>query len=128
MENNQFVYRYSAQNNREVERIRERYLPRTESPMERLKRLDRTVQNAGRVPAITVGVIGALIFGVGLCFGLDVLAGAPFLPYLLGVAGLCLMIPVYPVYRACAKRRRERLAPEILRLSDEILNATTREN
>ena len=128
MESNQFVYRYSAKKNREVERIRERYLPRTESPMERLKRLDRTVQNAGRIPALTVGVIGALIFGVGLCFGLDVLAGAPFLPYLLGVAGLCLMIPAYPLYRACAKRRRKRLTPEILRLSEEILNATTREN
>ena len=121
MENNTFTYRYSAHGNAEVERIRQRYLPHEESKSERLRRLDRKARNAGVIQSLTLGIMGSLVFGVGLCFGLNVLQGAPWLPLVLMAGGTLLMIPAYPVYKCISRRTKKRLTPEILRLSEEIL-------
>lgn len=124
MENNKvFTYRYSATQNKEVEHIRKKYLPREESKMEILRRLDNRVQTAGMLPALCIGVIGVLIFGIGMCFGLDVFAGADFLSVLFCVIGVIIMLPAYPVYRYIAKKTKAELTPEILRLSDEIMKS-----
>ncbi|MBQ9785611.1 MAG: hypothetical protein IJW29_09275 [Clostridia bacterium] len=123
MENEQmFTYRYSAPQSREVERIRQKYLPQKENRMDTLRRLDNRVQTAGMVQALTLGIIGCLIFGVGMCFGLDILAGAEWITLLLCAIGVAVMLPAYPLWRHVAKKTRERLTPEILRLSDEIIN------
>ena len=122
MEQNEiFTYQYSAAQNREAERIRSKYLPHEESKLDRLRRLDRQAQSAGMIQGLTTGIVGCLIFGVGLCFGLDVLAGADWMTPLLCSLGGVIMIPAYPIYRILSKRKREKLTPEILRLSDELM-------
>lgn len=123
MENNTFVYQYSSLKNKEVEDIRKKYLPREVSKLEMLKKLDFRVQVAGQLQGLTLGIIGALIFGIGMCFGLDVFAGADWLSVLFCVIGTCVMIPAYPVYRYIANKTKKALTPEILRLSDEILKS-----
>ena len=119
--NNVFTYQYSATQNREVENIRRKYLPQEESKIEILRKLDNRVRSAGMIPALCIGVIGCLIFGIGMCFGLDVFAGADWLSVLFGVIGVIVMIPAYPVYRYVAKKTKAELTPEILRLSEEII-------
>ena len=47
MNENAFSYTYSAPINQEVLNIRKQYLPRPESKLEELKRLNNTVQTAG---------------------------------------------------------------------------------
>ncbi len=122
MENNgAFNYRYSAANNKEIENIRKKYLPQEESKMERLKRLDYQVQTAGMLQGLILGIIGCLIFGIGVCFCLDVFTAAPWLTVVLLILGTLIMLPAYPVYRRIARKTKERLAPEILKLSDEII-------
>ena len=120
-----FTYRYSASQNKEVERIRRKYLPQEESKLDTLRRLDRRVQTAGMVEGLMVGVIGCLIFGLGMCFGLDVLGGADWLSILFGAVGVAVMLPAYPLYRHIAGKTKEKLAPEILRLSEEIMKSGT---
>ena len=120
-----FTYRYSASQNKEVERIRRKYLPQEESKLDTLRRLDRRVQTAGMVEGLTVGVIGCLIFGLGMCFGLDVIGGADWLSILFGAAGVAVMLPAYPLYQRIAGKTKEKLAPEILRLSEEIMKSGT---
>ena len=67
MESNRvFTYQYSATQNKEVERIRNKYLPREESKLEMLRKLDNRVQSAGMVPALCIGTIGCLVFGIGM--------------------------------------------------------------
>ena len=121
--NNAFTYKYSAMQNREVERIREKYLPKEESKIETLRKLDSRVQSAGVGPALSIGIIGCLIFGVGLCFGLDALPGADWLTLLFCIPGVMIMLPAYHVYKRIASKIREELAPEILRLSEEIMKS-----
>lgn len=121
MENTTFHYTYSAARNREVERIRKKYMPREESKLETLKKLDARVQGAGVIESLCLGIIGALVFGIGTCFFLDVFTGAAWLSVLFMIIGTLLMIPAYPIHRRIARKTREELTPEILRLSEEIM-------
>ena len=123
MENGTFNYNYSAVRNKEVENIRKKYMPHEQSKLDVLKRLDSKVQCAGIIEALSIGIIGALIFGVGLCFGLDVLSGANWLTVAFAIFGAALMLPAFPVYKHISRKTREKLTPEILRLSDEIMRS-----
>ena len=123
MENKPFTYNYSAVRNKEVENIRRKYLPEEESKLETLKRLDYKVQSAGMIESLCIGIIGALVFGIGVCFFLDVFAGAVWLTALFMIVGTLLMIPAYPIYRRIARQTKEKLTPEILRLSEEIMKS-----
>lgn len=119
--NNTFTYQYSAKQSREVEAIRKKYLPQEESKLDRLKKLDSKVQSAGMIPSLCIGVIGMLLFGIGMCFGLGVFGGAVFFKYLFGIVGIAVMLPAYPVYKYLARKTKEELTPEILQLSEELM-------
>ena len=121
MENNTFNYTYSAARNKEVESIRNKYMPREESKIERLKKLDLRVQMAGTIESLCFGIVGALVFGIGMCFFLDVFAGTAWLSALFMIIGSLIMIPAYPIYRRIARKTKTELTPEILRLSEEIM-------
>ena len=123
MENKPFTYNYSAVRNKEVESIRRKYLPEEESKLETLKRLDYKVQSAGMIESLCIGIIGALVFGIGMCFFLEVFAGVAWLTALFMIIGTLLMIPAYPIYRRIARKTKEKLTPEILRLSEEIMKS-----
>ena len=123
MENKPFTYNYSAARNKEVENIRRKYLHEEESKLETLKRLDYKVQSAGMIESLCIGIIGALVFGIGVCFFLDVFSGAVWLTALFMIIGTLLMIPAYPIYRRIAHRTKKKLTPEILRLSEEIMKS-----
>ena len=123
MENKPFTYNYSAVRNKEVENIRRKYLPEEESKLETLRRLDCKVQSAGMIESLCFGIIGALVFGVGMCFFLEVFAGATWITVLFMIIGTLLMIPAYPIYKKIARKTKAELTPEILRLSEEIMNS-----
>ena len=124
MENNTFSYNYSAVRNKEVENIRKKYMPHEESKLERLKKLDLRVQMAGTIESLCFGIVGALVFGIGMCFFLDVFAGASWLSALFMVIGSLIMSPAYPIYRRIARKTKTELTPEILRLSEEIMSSS----
>lgn len=118
-----FTYTYSASRQEEVRRIREKYAPSTreEDKLERLRRLDRTATRPGAAAAIVVGTAGTLIMGVGMCCTM-VWSETLFIPgIVIGVVGIIGICAAYPLYLHMTKRRREKLAPEIMRLADELL-------
>lgn len=115
-----FRYNYSAEQNREVQEIRKRYLPREESKLEELKRLDRKVQTSGQIQSLTIGIIGCLIFGTGMCFALGVLGISMILGVILGLLGVLVMLPAYPVYRRCRSKAKAAHQDRILELAAEL--------
>ena len=119
-----FIYNYSAKENKEVQDIRSKYLPREESKLEELKRLDYTVQNSGMIESLCAGIGGALIFGLGLCLAMQVIGSGVFsivLGILLGIVGMIGMIIAYPVYRKMVQKAKAEYAPRILQLTDELI-------
>ena len=121
MENKTFTYNYSAVRNREVESIRKKYMPHGENKLDTLKRLDWRVQTAGMIQSLSLGIVGALVFGIGMCFGLDVFAGADWLTLLFCGLGALIMLPAYPLYKGISRKTRKALTPEILALSEKIM-------
>ena len=123
MENNAFRYNYSAARNKEVEGIRRKYMLHEESKLERLKKLDLRVQMAGTIESLCFGIVGALVFGIGMCFFLDVFEGGAWLSALFMIIGSLIMIPAYPIYRRITRKTKAELTPEILSLSEEIIKS-----
>lgn len=118
-----FNYTYSAAQQEEIKSIREKYMRPTpeEDKMERLRRLDASVTRPGTIVSLMVGIISALILGIGMCCTM-VWAETFFIPGIfIGFIGIAGVIAAYPVYDYITKKQREKLAPEILRLSDELI-------
>lgn len=123
---NSFEYTYSAQERSEVEEIRKKYLPKEENKLERLRKLHNAASRKAQAVSIALGVIGALILGTGMSLILTDLGAALgsfaiILGILVGIAGLVPVALAYPVYNRVLKKEREKIAPEILRLSEELL-------
>lgn len=115
-----FSYTYSAPENTEVLSILQKYLPKEESKLEELKRLDRLVQNAGIVPALCVGIVGCLLFGLGMCLAMEVIGQMMWLGVIVGLVGSAVMIFAYPIYRKRFGKAKAQYAPRILQLADEL--------
>ena len=118
-----FTYTYSAREQEEIRRIRDKYAPpaKEETPMEKLRRLDASATSGATVVSIVVGVLGTLVMGVGMCCTM-VWGDRLFIPgVIVGAVGIAGVIAAYPVYNRMVKRKRAKLAPEILRLSDELM-------
>lgn len=122
-----FKMTYSAQQQEEIQSIREKYVPREASKMEQLRALDAAVGQKATMISIILGVIGALLLGAGMSLFMTELGealGSAALPLgiVVGLVGLLLAGLAYPAYQRILRRERQRIAPEILRLSDELLN------
>ena len=127
MENNQsFEYTYSSERQQEIEAIRRKYLPKEEDKMEQLRKLHYSATQKAQAASIAIGVVGALILGTGmsLCMtdlGVSLGHMAMVLGILVGLVGLVMVALAYPVYTGVLKKERARIAPEILRLTEELL-------
>ena len=130
-EQNGFSYTYSAKEQAELKRIREKYMPptATEDKMARLRRLDASVTNTAQAVALVFGVIGALILGFGMSLIMTDLAEilgshrnmAMIIGIMIGIVGGVIASLAYPVYNTIIKAKRKKLAPEIIRLTDELM-------
>ncbi len=122
--NETFTYTYCAKEQEEIKRIRDKYTSpaKEETSMERLRRLDASATRGAAVVSLIVGILSALLLGVGMCCTMVPGWEAYFIPGVaVGVVGIIGVIAAYPIYTHMVKRKREKLAPEILRLSDELM-------
>lgn len=118
-----FTYTYSASQQEELKRIREKYATPTEAEdkMERLRKLDASVTKPGMIAALTMGIVSTLVMGFGMCCTM-VWADTLFVPgIVIGVTGITGVCAAYPLYAHITKKQRRKLAPEIMRLTDELM-------
>lgn len=125
-DNASFAYTYSAAQRQEIEAIRKKYLPREEDKMGQLRKLHYAATQKAQAASIAIGVLGTLILGTGMSLCMtelgDVLGHmAMVIGILVGTLGLVMVALAYPLYNTVLKKERRRIAPEILRLSEELL-------
>lgn len=129
---NGFSYSYSAKEQADIKKIRERYESdpsSEEGKLERLHRLDRGVVKKARAAALSVGIVGSLVLGIGMSLvmsdfssvlgryeGYNIVIGMA-----IGIVGVALVSAAYPIYKHVQRREKEKVAPEILRLADELM-------
>lgn len=119
-----FEYRYSAPTEaerREIAAIRRQYLPQgaPEGGIEELRRLNGRVTGLATALSLAVGVIGLLIFGLGLTMVLE--WGLTLWGIIVGVLGLFPIGAAYPVYRVLYAAGKKKYGPRILQLSEELI-------
>lgn len=119
--NDAFKFTYSAKQQEEINAIRKKYAAPQEDKMEQLRRLDRSAAQKGTLFSLIIGILGALIMGIGMSCVM-VFEKIWFIPgIIIGVIGIVLISLAYPLYINITKKERERIAPEILRLTDELM-------
>lgn len=122
-----FRYTYSAKEQAEVESIRKKYLPKEEeNKMEHLRRLDRVPHRKAQALSLTLGILGALILGTGMSLAMTDLGAAlgslaMVLGIPIGILGIVMVVLAYPAYNKTLKKEQEKIAPEILRLTEELM-------
>lgn len=116
--NETFTYTYSAQQQEELRRLRDRYLPPAETPLDQLRRLERGVTHKGTLVSVAAGTAGALLLGLGMCCTM-VWSGL-FVPGVaVGLAGIAAMAAALPLYNRVTRRERQKLAPLVRELTRE---------
>lgn len=136
MENTQketggFTYSYCAKQQEEVKRIREKYTDtaKAQDKMALLRKLDGSVTRTAQAVALSFGIVGTLLLGAGMSLimtELSVILGAKqetamTFGIVIGVLGAVLASLAFPAYNAIVKAKRKKLAPEIIRLADELM-------
>ena len=125
MSDNKFNYTYSApteQERREIDSIRRQYEPQSdkEAKLQKLRVLNSRVQSIPQIVSLCIGILGLLIFGLGLSMILV------WNLYVLGIIIVTLSLPImiiaYPVYNFVLSEYKTKYGDEILKLSDELLN------
>ena len=130
-EQNGFSYTYSAKEQAELQKIRNKYTApiKSEDKMAYLRRLDASVTNTAQTIALIFGVIGTLLLGFGMSLIMTEIAEVLGLSenvtmvvgVIIGIVGGTIASLAYPIYNAIVKAKRKKLAPEIIRLTDELM-------
>lgn len=128
-EKEEFHFTYSAKEQEELEKIREKYQPREEDKMTKLRKLDASVTKKASAVSIAVGSLGALIMGTGMSLfmtDLGEMLGAQGMTGMIigigiGIVGMILIGLACPLYYSMVKRERKKIAPEILRITEELM-------
>ena len=111
MDREGFEFTYSAKQQKEIEKIRNKYVSKEESKMEKLIRLDKQAERPGTIASIVVGVLGSLILGVGMSCTLVwnsrleiFIAGI-----VIGIVGMIVVGMAYPIYKKVTKKERAKI-------------------
>lgn len=128
-ENKTFNYTYSAKEQKEIQNIRKKYAAPEEDKMERLRSLDSGVTKKATMAALTPGIIGALTMGLGMSLAMTELGEnlgfsqsmGMCIGIIIGILGIALVCCAYPLYNHVMKKERTKIAPEILKLTEELM-------
>lgn len=121
MAEERFEYTYSSARNSEILRIRQKYLPQQPTKLDQLRELDRSATRRGTAVSLVRGTIYSLLLGLGMSCTM-VWGGAVYVPgIVIGCVGIAGIASGYPVYNRIVRYDRQKLAPEILRLSEELI-------
>ncbi len=106
-----------------AESIAKEYAPKDSSKIVALRKLDRKAKLPATIFTYTWGIISALVFGTGMCLGMQIIGS--------GIAGMVIGIIVgiigmigcgvnYPIYKKMLENGKKKYAYEIVQLAREI--------
>ena len=110
-----------------VQNIRSQYTENPHTELDMLKALDTKVKKPANVFAYAYGSVSAVVMGAGMSLVMtDVsetvgIQNPMVCGIVIGIAGILLICIAYPAYLQVVKKERKKIAPEILRLTDELM-------
>ena len=106
-----------------AESIAKEYAPKDKSTIIALRKLDAKAKLPATIFTYTFGIISALVFGTGMCLGMQVI-GSGITGMVIGIiVGMIGMIGCgvnYPIYKKMLENGKKKYAYEIVELAREI--------
>ena len=106
-----------------AESIAKEYAPKDSSKIVALRKLDRKAKLPATIFTYTWGIIFALVFGAGMCLGMQVIgSGIPgmVIGIIVGIIGMIGCGVNYPIYKKMLENGKKKYAYEIVQLAREI--------
>lgn len=107
-----------------AEQIAAEYAPKDTSKVVALRKLDRRAKLPASVAAFSIGVVAALVFGLGMCLSMGVIGGDSTtmraLGIVVGLVGIAGMAINYPLHKHLLEQGKRRYAADIIRLAREV--------
>ena len=107
-----------------AEQLANEYAPKKTSKVVALRKLDAKAKLPATVFTYTLGIVSALVFGVGMCLSMNVIGDGSTAMMIVGIAvgilGMAGMGANFPIYRKILARGKQKYAYEINELAREI--------
>lgn len=107
-----------------AEQLANEYAPKKTSKVVALRKLDAKAKVPATVFTYTLGIVSALVFGVGMCLSMKVIGDGSMAMMIAGIAvgilGMAGMDANFPIYRKILARGKQKYAYEIIELAREI--------
>lgn len=118
-----FNYSYTAltqQEKKEIEAIKTKYETHESSTeVLELKKLDNKVKHTPKIIALTIGILGTLIFGTGFSMILE--WNLMTFGTIVAILGIICVIIAYPIYNKVRSKLKKKYGKKIIELSEQIL-------
>src|SRR5574344_136419 len=103
--------------NVEEEELKDEYTPKKKTNLDVARKLDKKAKLLVYILAYTLGIIGALILGVGMCLAMKVIGDAStvavVMGIIIGVVGIAIVGVNYPIYTKMLRSRKEKYSAAI---------------
>ena len=106
-----------------AESIAKEYAPKDSSKIKALRKLDRKAKLPATIFTYTWGIISALVFGTGMCLGMQVIGSGitgMVIGIIVGIIGMIGCGVNYPIYNKMLENGKKKYAYEIVELAREI--------
>ena len=106
-----------------AESIAKEYAPKDSSKIVALRKLDRKAKLPATIFTYTWGIVFALVFGTGLCLGMQVIGNGIIgmvMGIIIGTIGIVGCGVNYPIYKKMLENGKKKYAYEIVELAREI--------
>ena len=106
-----------------AESIAKEYAPKENSKIIALRKLDRKAKMPATIFTYTWGIVWTLVFGTGMCLGMQVIGSETMhmiIGIIVGIVGMVGCGVNYPIYKKMLERGKKKYAFEIVELAREI--------
>lgn len=110
-----------------AEQLANEYAPKDTSKVVALRKLDKKAKMPATVFTYTLGIVSALVLGIGMCLGMKVIGSGSTASFvsgiIIGIIGMIGMIGMgvnLPLYRKLLEKGKQKYAFEIIQLAKEI--------
>ena len=110
-----------------VQKIRTQYTEKQHTELDELKALDAKVKKPANVFGYTYGSLGAIVMGAGMSLVMTEIGAmigltASMVPGItIGIVGMGMALTTYPIYKKILNSRRKKFAPQIMELSEKLM-------
>ena len=107
-----------------AEQIAKAYAPKDTSKIVALRKLDAKAKTPAAAAAYSIGIVSALVMGVGMCLAMGQIGGGTTASFIwgivIGIIGMAGMGVNYPIYRRMLANGKKKYAYEIMELAKQI--------